>query len=287
MATLYSIIAGAKLSGIPGGYRAIYLYARNLTKPQRRALHCWFNPRTGEYEVPSETSFFRALKLVPVEQVQAAVDAWLDMKLGPALPGGQVALDGKTLNPSGVHWVSAIQVPSQRCLGVAAVADKTNEITAVRQLIHRTDLAGCLVEMDALNTRDETVQKLLYAPAGAQLDPAVPAALVRALNQVAKGPGLYDPVRFPDPILSDQTKAFRVENGTHQRPDCSALEDRLRIHDPNAVEILGFFHRVSISLFVAWAQQQPSVRDRTYPTWQADHQANRWRMIHQVTRAPA
>jgi len=65
------------------------------------------------------------------------------------------------------------------------------------------------------------------------------------------------------------------------------LEDRLRIHDPNAVEILGFFHRVSISLFVAWAQQQPSVRDRTYPTWQADHQANRWRMIHQVTRAPA
>ena len=38
LATLYSIIACAKLSGIPGGYRAIYLYARNLTKPQRRAL---------------------------------------------------------------------------------------------------------------------------------------------------------------------------------------------------------------------------------------------------------
>ena len=61
LATLYSIIACAKLSGIPGGYRALYLYARSLTKPQRRALHCWINPRTGEYEVPSETSFFRAL----------------------------------------------------------------------------------------------------------------------------------------------------------------------------------------------------------------------------------
>ena len=58
--------------------------------------------------------------------------------------------------------VSAIQVPSLRCLGVEAVADKTNEITAVRQLIERTDLEGCLVEMDALNTQDETVQKLLY-----------------------------------------------------------------------------------------------------------------------------
>jgi hypothetical protein len=162
LATIYSLIACAKLSGLPGGYRAIYLFARSLTKPQRRALHCWINPRTGEYEVPSETSFFRALKIVTVQQVQAAVDSWLDKKLGPIAPGGQVAIDGKTLNHSGVHLVSAIQVPSQRCLGVEAVADKTNEITAARQLIQRTDLAGCLVEMDALNTQDETVQKLLY-----------------------------------------------------------------------------------------------------------------------------
>ena len=162
LATIYSIIACAKLSGIPGGYRAICLYARSLTKPQRRALHCWINPRTGEYEVPSETSFFRALKIVTAQQVQAEVDPWLDKKLGPTAPGGQVAIDGKTLNHSGVHLVSAIQVPSQRCLGVQAVADKTNEITAARQLIERTDLQGCLVEMDALNTQDETVQKLLY-----------------------------------------------------------------------------------------------------------------------------
>ena len=73
-----------------------------------------------------------------------------------------MAIDGKTLNHSGVHLVSAIQVPSQRCLGVQAVADKTNEITAARQLLECTDLQGCLVEMDALNTQDETVQKLLY-----------------------------------------------------------------------------------------------------------------------------
>jgi hypothetical protein len=133
-----------------------------LTKPQRRALHCWINPRTGEYEVPSETSFFRALKIVTVEQIQAFIDPWLDEKLGPVTPGGQVAIDGKTLHHSGVHLVSAIQVPSQRCLGVEAVADKTNEITAVRQLMERTELEGRLVEMDALNTQDETVQKLLY-----------------------------------------------------------------------------------------------------------------------------
>jgi hypothetical protein len=191
------------------------------------------------------------------------------------------------------------------------------------------------------------LRQQLSPPQGAELDKVVPAALVRALNKVAKGPGLYTPVRFPDCVLSDQTKAFRdqnpspkggklarfnrlllrdaypneidtqlkpefdwlatsressqmgpeaflannrqywgVENGTHQRLDCSVLEDRLRVHAPNAVEILGFLHRVSISLFVAWAGKQRNPRDRTYPTWQADHQANRWTMIHQVTKAP-
>jgi hypothetical protein len=61
-----------------------------------------------------------------------------------------------------VHLVSAIHVPAQRCLGVKAVPDKTNEIKAVRQLMERTHLEGCLAEMDALNTRDEAVQRILY-----------------------------------------------------------------------------------------------------------------------------
>jgi len=191
------------------------------------------------------------------------------------------------------------------------------------------------------------LRQQLSVPNGAELDKQVPPALVRALNKVAKGPGLYNPIRFPDSLLSDQTKQFKeqnpspkgsklarfnrlllrdaypeaidtepkpqfdwlatsrapdemgpetflgnnrqywgIENGTHQRLDCSVLEDRLRIHDPNAIEILGFLHRVSISLFMAWADKQPNPRDRTYPTWQADHKANRWIMIHQVTRAP-
>ena len=466
LATIYAIIACAKLSGKAGGYRAIYTYAKSLTKPQRRALRCWINPRTREYEVPRETSFFRALRIVTVEEIQARMDPWLDQELGPAWREEQVAIDGKTLNHSGVHLVSAILVPSLRCLGVQAVVDKTNEITAVRQLLDRIDLEGRLVETDAMHTQDETVQKILYEKGadyivsikdnqptlaataqtllpqdvppqvvtiednrsrrerraiatrpvtpeqmglggaqqlalvqrtrscpgspfvaenisnaaalaaqltsptdelskslraalppkarkqlstanGAELDSGMTAALVRGLNKLAKGPSLYDPTRFPDEILSAQTRDFRdqnpqpkaaklarfnrlllgdaypkqidtepkpeldwlatsrepgqmgaeaflgnnrqywgIENGTHQRLDCSAFEDRLRVKDPNAVAILGWFHRVSISLFVAWAKKQRNVRDRTYPTWQSDHEANHWTMVHRVTRAP-
>ena len=160
--TIFAIIACAKLSGKPGGHRAIYSYARTLTKPQRRALHCWINPHTKEYEVPSESSFYRALKIVSPQQIQAVLDPWLDQVVGEVDPKELVAIDGKTLNHSGVHLVSAITVPSLRCLGVVPVASKTNEITALRQLVEPIDLDGRLVAMDALHTQDETVQKLLY-----------------------------------------------------------------------------------------------------------------------------
>ncbi len=233
---------------------------------------------------------------------------------------------------------------TRSCLGSAFVAENLSNpgALAAKLASPADELAESLRAAVPAKLRQQ-----LSPPKGAELDKQVPPALVRALNKVAKGPGLYNPVRFPDSVLSDQTKEFRdqnpspkgsrlarfnrlllrdaypseidtqpkpeldwlatsrrfgqmgpeaflgnnrqywgIENGTHQRLDCSALEDRLRIHDPNAVEILGFLNRVSISLFVAWAQQQRSARDRTYPTWQADHQANRWIMIHQVTRAP-
>lgn len=258
------------------------------------------------------------------------------------------AIATRTVTPEQMGLAGAQQLAqvqrTRSCPGSAFVAENLSNAAALAAKLAAPadELAKSL--RAALPAK---VRPQLSPPEGAQLDKQVPAALVRALNKVAKGPGLYDRVRFPDPILSDQTKEFRdqnpspkgsklarfnrlllhdaypkeidtepkpeidwlatsrqpgqmgaeaflgnnrqywgIENGTHQRLDCSALEDRLRIHDPNAVEILGFFHRVSISLFVAWADQQPNPRDRTYPTWQADHQANRWIMIHQVTRAP-
>src|SRR5258708_55257 len=181
---------------------------------------------------------------------------------------------------------------------------------------------------------------------GAEPEPGVVAALVRSLNKLAKGPSLYNPVRFPENILSEKTRAFReenpdpkgeklaqfnrlllrdaypqeistepttetiwlatsrepdklgaedflsanrqywgIENGAHQRLDCSALEDRLRVRETNAVAVLGLFHRMSLRLFKAWAKTQSSQRNRTYPTWQARLSGNRWTMIRQVTEA--
>src|SRR4029077_19745023 len=115
--TVLAIAACAKMAGVMGGYGGIASYARNLTRPQRRALHCWLNEKSGDYEVPSEACFLRVLQGVSPREVEAVTLAWQDQLLGPNTDP-LVAIDGKTLRHSGVHLAGAISLPSHRCLGV-------------------------------------------------------------------------------------------------------------------------------------------------------------------------
>jgi DDE_Tnp_1-associated len=162
MATVLSIAAGAKMAGVIGGYSGVASYARNLTRPQRRALHCWFNPKTNEYEVPSESCFLRVLQGVSALEVEAITLSWQDQVLGPNTDR-LVAIDGKTLKHSGVHLAGAISLPSHRCLGVEPVADKSNEIPATQRLIARAPiLPGQMVSLDAMHTQHQTVAQILF-----------------------------------------------------------------------------------------------------------------------------
>ena len=160
--TVLAIAACAKMAGVIGGYAGIASYARNLTRPQRRALHCWYNQRSGQYEVPSESCFVRVLQGISALEVEALTLAWQDEVLGPNADP-LVAIDGKTLKHSGVHLVGAIGLPSHRCLGVEPVADKSNEIPAAQRLLERAPIvAGQMVSLDALNTQHKTVGQILY-----------------------------------------------------------------------------------------------------------------------------
>ena len=162
LATVLSIAACAKMSGVIGGYSGIASYAQNLTRPQRRALHCWRNEKTGEYEVPSESCFVRVLQGVEPLEVEAVALAWQDALLGPNTDP-LVAIDGKTVKAGKVHLAGAISLPSHRCLGVEPVADKSNEIPATQKLIARAPiLPGQMVSLDAMHTQHKTVESILY-----------------------------------------------------------------------------------------------------------------------------
>jgi hypothetical protein len=162
IATVLSIAACAKMSGVMGGYSGIASYAKNLTRPQRRALHCWRNDQTGEYDVPSESCFVRVLQGVSPLEVEAITLAWQDAVLGPNTDP-LVAIDGKTVKHGKVHLAGAISLPSHRCLGVEPVADKSNEIPATQKLIERAPiLPGQMVSLDAMHTQHKTVAQILY-----------------------------------------------------------------------------------------------------------------------------
>jgi len=78
VATVLAMAACAKMAGVIGGYSGVASYARNLTRPQRRALQCWLNPRTNEYEVPGESCFLRVLQAVSPWEVESLTLAWQD-----------------------------------------------------------------------------------------------------------------------------------------------------------------------------------------------------------------
>jgi hypothetical protein len=162
LSTVLAIAACAKMAGVIGGYSGIASYAQNLTRPQRRALHCWFDEKSQEYHVPSESCIGRVLQGVCALEVESLTLTWQDQVLGPNTDP-LVAIDGKTVKHSGVHLAGAISLPSHRCLGVEPVADKSNEIPATQKLLERAAiLPGQMVTLDALHTQHKTVAQILY-----------------------------------------------------------------------------------------------------------------------------
>jgi hypothetical protein len=115
----------AKLAGVAGAQRDIAGFAQRLDQRQRRHLGCWRNPQTQRREVPSQSTFFRALAAVSYDALEPLLVGWQDDVLGPADPKELVVLDGKAARATGGQMViSAVAVPSGRVLGVEVVRTK-------------------------------------------------------------------------------------------------------------------------------------------------------------------
>jgi predicted transposase YbfD/YdcC len=81
----------------------------------------------------------------------------------------QIAIDGKTLRHSfdngnvhtAIHMVSAWAHQSGLVLAQRKVDGKSNEITAVPELLKRLDIAGCIVSMDAMHCQKQTARQIV------------------------------------------------------------------------------------------------------------------------------
>lgn len=104
----------------------------------------------------------------------AQLHAWAEALLtalppaaGPALPGPGVAIDGKTLRGSkkqglpDAHLLSVVSHQLGLTLTHTAVPEKTNEITAIQEVLQQVLLAGRVVTVDALLTQREVARTIL------------------------------------------------------------------------------------------------------------------------------
>src|SRR5512143_724249 len=94
---------------------------------------------------------------------------WVQAAL-PSLAGEQVCLDGKALRGSrvgerAVHLLSAYAAKARLVLAQQAVADKTNEITAIPALLSLLDVRGAVVTIDAMGCQKAIAQDLVTAGA--------------------------------------------------------------------------------------------------------------------------
>lgn len=82
-----------------------------------------------------------------------------------------VALDGKALRHAleqgqcPRYIVSAWAVENQLVLGQLKVSDKSNEITAVPELLRVLELAGCIVTLDAMGCQKKIAREIIEADA--------------------------------------------------------------------------------------------------------------------------
>jgi hypothetical protein len=154
---LLTIMAAAHLAGSPRGQKDLAKFAASLSQSQRRAVGINRRAGTNHYSAPDQSTFSRMMSQVNVEIVEKVLLDWQRQIRGAPPEDEIIAMDGKVPAYSGgKNIVTAIHSPSQYYLGCAITPDKTNEITAARQLCAKLDLDGKLVSLDALHARTET-----------------------------------------------------------------------------------------------------------------------------------
>lgn len=121
---------------------------------------------TLEHGIPSHDTFCRVFAAIDAEQFGAAFGRWVSAVLPVLSHGEVVAIDGKTSRRSGsvdttpLHLVSAFAAGAALVLGQRATAEKSNEKTAIPELLATLALEGCIVTIDAMGTQPNIAQAI-------------------------------------------------------------------------------------------------------------------------------
>jgi predicted transposase YbfD/YdcC len=125
--------------------------------------------------IPSHDTFNRVFMMIDAGLFERCFRAWTaelseSLKtISPITERELIAIDGKTICNSvhkrdglgALHMVSAWSGRNQLVLGQQKVADKSNEITAIPELLSLLNIKGAVVTIDAMGTQKEIAAKIV------------------------------------------------------------------------------------------------------------------------------
>jgi predicted transposase YbfD/YdcC len=152
--TICAVIAGAD------AWTEVADYGRN----KQDFLETFLDLPNG---IPSHDTIGRVFALLDPAAFQQGFQAWM-AALVDATEGRVIAIDGKTLRHSfdtaggkgPLHLVSAWATANHLTLGQRAVAEKSNEITAIPELLRLLDLHGAVVTIDAMGCQKDIAARI-------------------------------------------------------------------------------------------------------------------------------
>jgi len=120
--------------------------------------------------IPSHDTFNRVFSAIDPEKFLACFVSWVQ-GMCPALADDVVAIDGKSLRRATnkgdtiPHIVSAWASKNGLVLAQVKVDEKSNEITAIPELLHVLQLEGCVVTIDAIGCQKNIAAEIIDADA--------------------------------------------------------------------------------------------------------------------------
>ena len=115
--------------------------------------------------IPSHDTFNRVFRILDPKTFEDAFRCWVSGLVSAV--SGTLAVDGKTLRGAGdgearpIHMVSAFATDLGIVLGQEKVARKSNEITAIPELLNALLIKGYLVTIDAMGCQTEIAETIV------------------------------------------------------------------------------------------------------------------------------
>jgi predicted transposase YbfD/YdcC len=157
--------------------------------------------------IATHDTFARLFARLEPEQMQQCFVSWITA-ISDLTQGEVIAIDGKTVRGSydrssskgAIHMVSAWASRNRLVLGQRKVDEKSNEITAIPQLLEVLSVAGCIVTIDAMGCQKEI--------AAAIIDHGADYVLALKDNQ----PSLFQDVQW----LFEQAESVQFQAVVHE-----------------------------------------------------------------------